>query len=132
MYELNQKQRFRINTLSDWCLVNCIKINRSGDQAGRKFVVWESISLFRTSFVVLSTPDPFINLLILLTMTKPQVKSNIVYDPANDRTWNMQGFFETLEMYYEGKPETMAEDLVQAVKTLTNSLIFFPACIFSY
>lgn len=51
-------------------------------------------------------------------MREQQVKSNIVYDPANDRTWNMQEFFETLELYYEGKPELMAEDLVNAIKTL--------------
>lgn len=51
-------------------------------------------------------------------MTKQNAQSNIVYDSFNDVTWDFSGFFETLADYYEGKPETMAEDLVQAVKTL--------------
>lgn len=56
-------------------------------------------------------------------MTK---QANIVYDSYNDKTWNMSGFFQVLEMYYEGNPQNMAEDLVQAAKTmliLTDSVI---------
>ena len=45
-------------------------------------------------------------------------ENNIVYDSYNKVTWDFSGFFQVLEMYYEGKPENMAEDLVQAAKTM--------------
>lgn len=53
-------------------------------------------------------------------------KDNIVYDSYNKKSWNMAGFFQALETYYDGNPQLMAEDLVQTAKTmliLTDSVI---------
>ena len=99
-------------------MVACNKINRPGDWLGFRSANQELPFLSRISFVVFAALGSLLTYLNLFIMREQQVKSNIVYDPANDRTWNMQEFFETLELYYEGKPELMAEDLVNAIKTL--------------
>ena len=54
-------------------------------------------------------------------MKKETPLSGIVYDSYNDKTWNFERFFEILADYYEGKPLTMAEDLVQAIRVFTTN-----------
>lgn len=99
-----------------WRLVNSIKLTRSGDRLG--FILHLGTSrLSCISCFVWAAPDPFINLLNCFIMPK-QNNNNIVYDSFNDVTWDFSGFFEVLADYYEGKPENMANDLIQAVKTL--------------
>ena len=116
MYNSNQS-KFYSNDLSTlwWCNGSIIKLIRSGVKA---LVVFKLSFLFCASCFVLSASDPFINLFKLIVMTEQNVKSNIVYDSFSDKHWNMEGFFEVLETYYEGNPQLMAEDLVQAVKTM--------------
>lgn len=60
---LKSTKKFQTNVITTlwWCLVNGIKINRSGDRsdivAGRRLQF-----LALSSLTVCSTPDPFINL----------------------------------------------------------------------
>ncbi|MBI9052456.1 MAG: hypothetical protein JEY96_01480 [Bacteroidales bacterium] len=58
-------------------------------------------------------------------MRKQQVKtesqeviSNLVYDSFNDSIWEMDGFFEILYDYFEGNPQKIAEELLDAIDTL--------------
>lgn len=112
MTKKNQKSSLNYSRHT-WCLDECNKINTVGSRSVNRKLQFLALS----RLIVSATPDPFINLLKLIVMQK-QSESNVVYDSANDKNWNMQGFFEALELYYEGKPELMAEDLVQTIKTL--------------
>jgi hypothetical protein len=87
-----------------WCNGNGIKTNKVGGS-----VIEPRNSISCRVQVVLFVQPPTLLL---------KQNANIVYDSYNKTTWNFSGFFQVLEMYYQGKPELMAEDLVQAVKTM--------------
>ncbi|HAN19606.1 MAG: hypothetical protein A2X13_14800 [Bacteroidetes bacterium GWC2_33_15] len=57
------------------------------------------------------------------TLKKETPMSGVVYDSYNDKTWNFERFFEILADYFDGNPERMAEDIVEALHTfVTNDL----------
>lgn len=48
-------------------------------------------------------------------------QANIVYDSYNQKWWDLSGFFQVLEMYYEGDPEIMSEQLIKAIEPYMHS-----------
>ena len=99
-----------------WCLVECNKLIRSVDGRGENPWSGNFNSCFVMSFCLSNLPTLLFTYLKQIVMLEQ--KDNIVRDSYNNVTWDMSGFFQVLEMYYEGKPELMAEDLVQAAKVM--------------
>lgn len=115
----NRNQSFILNyILLTWCLVECNKLIRSVVVRGASSRFDKLQSMFVMFFCLLKLPTLLLTYLSLYVMSEQKVKDNIVYDSFSDKHWNMEGFFEVLETYYEGNPQLMAEDLVQAVKTM--------------